>query len=404
MEPSCNAVFPKSVLANMVPKHWLNTHFKEHQNNIRFKKQSIYFPEAMGEVDRRSQIARKGKELKALRKELNEKYAEIDKIYKPKIKHIEEEINKLIRTTAPKKHFSKPCSLDKCKGLLDESGTCGICNKKTCQKCLEYIENEEEEHTCDEETVKTAELIKKETKNCPSCGEGIFKINGCDLMYCTLCNTAFSWKTGKIETKNIHNPHYFEYLRRNAPNGEIPRAPGDEVVIDGNVDCLTMDQILSQLRRVTFNVQFKDRLFQLIRLKMHCRHIYDNIMIRLDNTLELKELRVQYLLEYITQDAFKKRISTIYKRTDMLEESHMLIQSIELVSETIIKKYAKIILGNRNNRNVLDTEYLSYNREIENLKYLIYTANNENEKISRAYKMANDYILYNDKNQLVFGI
>jgi hypothetical protein len=48
-------------------------------------------------------------------------------------------------------------------------------------------------------------------------------------MYCSPefggCGTAFCWNTGKIETQ-IHNPHYFEYLRK-TNNGFVERNPND---------------------------------------------------------------------------------------------------------------------------------------------------------------------------------
>ena len=52
----------------------------------------------------------------------------------------------------------------------------------------------------------------------------IHKIEGCNQMYCVKCGTAFDWKTLKIVTGVVHNPHYFEYQAR---NGGIPRAIGD---------------------------------------------------------------------------------------------------------------------------------------------------------------------------------
>ncbi len=47
-------------------------------------------------------------------------------------------------------------------------------------------------------------------------------------MWCVMdgCNTAFSWETGRIETGRVHNPHYYEWLRRTG-GGEAPREPGD---------------------------------------------------------------------------------------------------------------------------------------------------------------------------------
>lgn len=46
----------------------------------------------------------------------------------------------------------------------------------------------------------------------------------CDQMWCTSCNTAFSWRTLKIVNGTVHNPHYFEYLRQ---NGQQDRDPLD---------------------------------------------------------------------------------------------------------------------------------------------------------------------------------
>jgi hypothetical protein len=52
-------------------------------------------------------------------------------------------------------------------------------------------------------------------------------------MFCTQCNTAFSWISGEIELGLVHNPHYYEYLATlssASPNidviacGEIPDA------------------------------------------------------------------------------------------------------------------------------------------------------------------------------------
>jgi hypothetical protein len=130
-----------------------------------------------------------------------------------------------------KSSITKICPLPNCEGLVSKN-ICSECGSKLCGKCNEKINDSEEEtekesHVCDPDTIKTLYLIKKDTKSCPKCSVLIHKIEGCDQMFCTKCNTAFSWRTGKIDNGVVHNPHYFEWMReRNG--GEILRQPGDD--------------------------------------------------------------------------------------------------------------------------------------------------------------------------------
>jgi uncharacterized Zn finger protein (UPF0148 family) len=73
-------------------------------------------------------------------------------------------------------------------------------------------------HVCNPDTLATIQLLQKECKRCPKCAIPIFKIDGCDQMWCVQCHTAFNWRTGKVETGRVHNPHYFQYLREHAPD------------------------------------------------------------------------------------------------------------------------------------------------------------------------------------------
>jgi hypothetical protein len=45
-------------------------------------------------------------------------------------------------------------------------------------------------------------------------------------MFCVECHTAFSWVTGQVVNGVIHNPHYYEFLRKQG-NGVAPRNAGD---------------------------------------------------------------------------------------------------------------------------------------------------------------------------------
>lgn len=118
--------------------------------------------------------------------------------------------------------FIKHCPRSGCEGYLSMKWKCAVCEKYTCSKCHEPRDSDE--HECDPEVVKNVEFLRDDTHPCPKCGIPIHKIEGCDQMYCTECHTAFSWRTGKIEVGRIHNPHYYDYMRR---RGEIERENGD---------------------------------------------------------------------------------------------------------------------------------------------------------------------------------
>lgn len=129
-----------------------------------------------------------------------------------------------------KKKFIMACPGEECKGFLSTGYKCGLCKNFSCSDCLVLLGKTKglgadgRDHVCKEADKSSAELIRKETKACPGCGERIFKISGCDQMFCTACHCAFSWKTGKIETGVVHNPHFYEIQRQ---GGTIMRNPGD---------------------------------------------------------------------------------------------------------------------------------------------------------------------------------
>lgn len=105
---------------------------------------------------------------------------------------------------------SFPCSATGCNGIVLKT-KCGSCGVSFCNRCREV---KEEDHVCKEENVETVNAIKQDTKPCPKCKVSIFKIEGCDQMFCTICNTGFSWRNGKIlNTSILHNPHFFEWMR-----------------------------------------------------------------------------------------------------------------------------------------------------------------------------------------------
>jgi hypothetical protein len=145
----------------------------------------------------------------------------------------------------PVPKFIRSCVNESCNGFLNEDWFCTLCNHSTCKECNCLIKKGSplegsvsttvlplegsvsttlEQHTCNPDDVASAKLINTDTKPCPTCKTGIYRISGCNQMWCIQCHTAFDWTTGKIETY-IHNPHYYEWMRATGKN--IPRAQGD---------------------------------------------------------------------------------------------------------------------------------------------------------------------------------
>ena len=123
--------------------------------------------------------------------------------------------------------FIMKCPAEECRGFLSTAYKCGTCQMWACPDCL-VIKGLEKDipHTCDPGQKESVAMIIKESKGCPKCGQRISKVDGCDQMWCTDCHTAFSWTTGQIVNGVVHNPHYYDFLRKEG-NGVAPRNIGD---------------------------------------------------------------------------------------------------------------------------------------------------------------------------------
>lgn len=122
-----------------------------------------------------------------------------------------------------RRQFTRPCPAPDCRGMLTSAWRCAVCSTRVCRDCFEVkcagtVPEDEAgsvcaQHTCQPDALATADMLRKSCKPCPKCATPIFKISGCDQMFCTSCNTPFLWSTLQIlRTGFIHNPHYFEYL------------------------------------------------------------------------------------------------------------------------------------------------------------------------------------------------
>ncbi len=224
--------------------------------------------------------------------------------------------------TNERRQFVRACPFADCKGFLSTAWKCGLCDNWTCPDCHEVIgQNKDVEHVCDESHLATARLLARDSRPCPKCASLIFKIDGCDQMYCTQCHTAFSWRRGTVETGTIHNPHYYEFQRR---NGNLPRNPGD-------VPCGGMPNWREMARKwnVFMNApQTASWLANAHRIEGHVRWVViPRYTVNIQN--ENRDLRIKFMMGDINEDEFKRRIQQREKarlrKNDIRQVMEMLV-------------------------------------------------------------------------------
>lgn len=207
-----------------------------------------------------------------------------------------------------RRQFIRHCPVNGCTGFLSTQYKCGMCNAKVCPECHEL---KLQSHICNPENVASAKLIAAECRACPKCAAFVYKIDGCDQMWCTQCQTAFSWKTGRVETGRIHNPHWYEWQRR-MNNGQVPREPGD---IPGrpnqgecNVICVPSLFSIPIVKRAVPWVTNVHRLLSHITL-----HTLPRFMGTFNENDNL-DLRISYLLKEVDETRLKRILQQREKR------------------------------------------------------------------------------------------
>ena len=229
-----------------------------------------------------------------------------------------------------KRKFVRACPANGCRGFLSTAWKCGLCEVKVCSKCHEIKGENEDEHMCDPNNVATAEMLSRDSKTCPQCAAMIFKIAGCDQMYCTQCHTAFSWRTGRVEQGTIHNPHYYEYMRQ---NGTLQRNPGD--VLCGGLP-----------NHTTFNIAVRNAYTEVQRSVMHSKyqnvlHIqHGGVMQRYRETgiIEGRELRIKFMLSVISEEDFKRKLQQREKSENKKREIREVLEMYTTVCTDIFQR------------------------------------------------------------------
>jgi len=280
---NCHVPWNREFLDQHLTKSWREGDLKAHRANLLFDRERSLLPATQEAVTIELQKRAYAAEIE----ELCEKERVLRHDLEMRQYYIRHGRHHTDGTEAKeKRQFVAACPTADCRGFLSTGYTCGTCRGQFCAACREP---KVEGHECDPALVATIEAIVKDSRPCPNCGMAISKVSGCDQMYCTSCDTAYSYQTGKVVTGVIHNPHYFERMKKlHGPPGDVPGCNG-----------------WPPFSNLPYKVRANDFLRSIYQSARHLEQVglreYPTHAVPTDNT----DLRVRYLLKELTEARFK---------------------------------------------------------------------------------------------------
>lgn len=365
---SCKVSWDRRFLMNNFEKNFMSKIYKEYRQNILFDKEIALLPMTQPQVEK---IITKKKLLEDAVNIMKEMYDMSNfSTNKLNLKHIiegfynfpsdfqikkwdiqgrlivvNEELNKLnnkasVDVDNDKAKFIRQCPNNDCHGFLTSSLKCNLCSSWACAECHEIKgDSKNSDHTCNKEILESIKMLRKDTKSCPKCSVSIFKIEGCDQIFCVECHTAFSWNTLKIDNGAIHNPHYFEYLAKK--NGSVERNPMD-IICGREIDNYFVNELIREMTGKVDYV-FQDQISKICINIIHIRYVEFRKFTQ-DRIMDNMDIRIKYMMNEITKDKFKsilqRREKNHAKNNEIL---NVLITFVNCITEIIHRYYNSMI-------------------------------------------------------------
>ena len=341
MNHDCKKTFSDDFFMSVMPKGWFSKEYKEKVENDLFSFEKALLPETQPHVERLNRMESMIKEMGDVRDQiavLNTRMSDL------KLQYAFLKNGGALEDSSSVKGevFVGACPVQDCRGFLSSRHKCGICATQACSDCREVKHGDD--HKCNVDTVATVAEMKKTCRNCPNCMTAIYRISGCPQMWCTKCHVAFNWNTGKIEKGIVHNPHYFEYLRKNG-GGEMPRNP-HEVQCGGMPspqrlrDRRLMVQIPVIKRFGESHKNSADYITSVYQQVVHLRqYVLPGFPTRMDN-LNNVSIRIDYLRGAISEDQMKSKLYRTQKaQNKKLDERDILDMYCNVIQDLFYKLF-----------------------------------------------------------------
>jgi hypothetical protein len=404
---NCRIEWDRSFLADVCTLDFVHHRYKKHRETVLEQRQRALFPSTMPLVENENQQADVQKQLNRLYRLQSELQVKINKGHQ-RLRQLRNENfglkNTLTRprAVAPPQggvgggggggdptteeeeeeeavHYRRPCVADNCVGYIQSrTGVCAVCQNITCVHCnilktrsgdiqVNGDKGDNHEHECKKEDVEQWKEIHRSTKPCPGCRTRIFKVSGCDQMWCPQCHTPFKWSTGQVERGTIHNPHYYEWLfSENARNGHGAPRPrmhaGGGMCLEGDdlnrrfpepwvlKDVLDLYPAIKDFTRPNTNsgtvrkhprqviVNHMRNMVHLSEVEIqHLERLYSRRNIAMKNL----DIRVRYLRKEIDDKQFKVLLQRAEKASTKARECHQITETYVNMAMDLFQRFCQ---------------------------------------------------------------
>lgn len=330
---NCRRRFDRDQLCRLMSRAFVNGGLKAHREMVLFERETAMLPGTQVYVEQEIQRRKNVLQLQAMQKQRT--------ALKMQLWDLERAVIDLQAQIVPplekeRRQFTHRCGQPDCRGFLSTAWKCNVCERYTCSECNAPRSAERDDaHVCREEDVATARLLKSECRKCPGCAQHIFKLSGCDQMWCTACHTAFSWRTGRVINDTIHNPHFYEFERHN--RGALGRALND--IPCGGMP--TYGELNAHLRFARPKIERGVASFfaEMHRITAHVEEV-EMPRFTLGAASNL-DLRIAYMLGELDTASFRGKLQQREKKHEKQQEISMVLR---MFVDTMADLYRQLII------------------------------------------------------------
>lgn len=319
---SCRAEWNTEFLRGVMPRTFMEKRYRDHQKDALLAEAETTVGALQTAIARDDEVERRKTEILNLKTKMAQLKQEID----ARTRDLYQFQRGEPAATAARAVFIMACPADDCRGQLSTGYKCGLCSKRFCARC--HREKTGDDHACAQEDVDTVALLRENTKPCPKCGQGIYKVSGCDQMWCVSCHTCFSWRTGNILNGTVHNPHFFEYQRR---HGIVMRNPGD-IPCGGMPHSHHFTQAIRSSRNLLGRGHFPamDRMEAIYRFNGHIIGVTMRRIHRLSTSKDAKQQEhgKSYLRRLISRERWRDLLYRSSKEEEKYRRYYSLLQTL----------------------------------------------------------------------------